>query len=274
VPSTDAPAPVPDAAYNAMIDKRVTIDTEAGSSTGKLLSVAEDSVVLIGDDGEVITVRKADATRLRLASKTPDETLPSEEIPTEAPAETPADDGKPVASPADGKPKGDEGKRPPAKHKLGLFTSHGIAYSHFRQSDSRVGPASNFRDGGPSYALDVGVGYNFNDRLGLYGLVGGLVGAPLQDKTVRGHFGHVAVSLAFKGKYIAFVPGLGVGFSALRDSDGVDRRAGFALPIKVMGIIPLPKELFLGIGIGYDLGILRGSQIFNGISGQLTVGRW
>ena len=42
-----------------------------------------------------------------------------------------------------------------------------------------------------------------------------------------------------------------------------------------MGKIPLPKKLYIGIGIAYEFGAMHGfSRFVNGIGGQIVFGRW
>jgi hypothetical protein len=148
-----------------------------------------------------------------------------------------------------------------------LFTSHGIAYSHWR--------TPSFREGRAAYALDLGIGYNFNAKLGLYGLFGGAVGTRLVDKEARASVGHFAAALRYKRKYFAFLGGLGLAVGGVRGPDDDRYRgSGLAIPIRMMGVIPLPKELFLGIGGGYDFAILQKGRMVNALSVQLTFGRW
>ena len=243
-----------------MLERRVDIETPTGTVTGRLVSVGSDAVVLVRDDGEVVSVRKQSATRVKVATDEPTADPPATDPPAsdEASAEEPG-------SPEDAAV--EDAAEPSSHRKLGLFTSHGIGYARFR--------TPGFRDGGAAYALDVAVGYNITERFGIYGLIGGHVGARINDNEARGHFGHFAVAFVRKWKYFAFIPGVGVGVSGIRGPDDArDRRVGFALPIKAMGLIPLPKELFLGIGLGYDLGLLPGGHVVNAIAFQVTVGRW
>jgi hypothetical protein len=242
-----------------MLERRVTVETSTQPVTGKLISVSGDDAVLVRDDGQVVSVSKRDATRISIAA---DEAGPVSTQDAKPATEAPADDVDPSAADAD-EENADETEA--EVRRLGLFTSHGVGYGRFRRQS----------DGGAVYALDIGIGYNFNERLGLYGLIGGVVGASLLDKEARGHFGHFALALRRKWKFFALIGGLGVGIAGVRGpGDARDRRVGFAMPLKAMGLIPLPKELFLGIGLGYDLGLLPGGQVVNGISLQVTVGRW
>jgi len=207
---------------------------------GKLISTEGDHAVVMGDDGQVTSIPKRDATSLK------------------------AEDGK-AAEPATptGKKAGPDWKY----KKLGLFTSHGVGYARWRSSD--------YRDGGAAYLLDIGVGFNFTERFGVYGLIGGAVGARLQDKSVVGHHGHFALSFLARGKYIAFIPGIGLAMNTRKGpGDGRIREMGVAIPVKLMGVIPLPKDLFLGIGLAYELAIMGDTKPFQTIGGQVTVGRW
>ncbi len=246
---------VADAAWKAMLDRNVIVQTGSGEISGKLVSITEDEAVLVDDTGNVTTVRRAEVSSLKLREATP--APPAATTPAAQPATTTDKDEK------DGEA---EDNKP--RHRLGLFTSHGVAYAHWYRRNR-------FGDGAATYALDLGVGVNFSERHGLYLLLGGMVGAHGLDRPTNGHYGHVAAAFRIKRKYIAFIPGIGAGFTALQDPDGGWKRyAGLALPFKLMGLIPLPKELFLGIGVGWDLAFLQDRHVFNGISGQITVGRW
>lgn len=64
------------------------------------------------------------------------------------------------------------------------------------------------------YRLDIGVGYNFSERLGLYALGGGLFGGRL-DESIKATYGRLALGVRVKGKRLAFLPGLGLAFSRL-----------------------------------------------------------
>jgi hypothetical protein len=45
--------------------------------------------------------------------------------------------------------------------------------------------------------------------------------------------------------------------------------------MKLFGRLPLPHHLYIGIGLSYELGIVRDVHRFvNGIGGQIIVGRW
>jgi hypothetical protein len=248
-PDADAPkAPVDDAVWAAMKDKRVAIERRDGTTaTGKLIASEGTHAVLMGDDNTVVSIPKDDAVGLKV-----EEPAAEPALPTEPPPEEEAEDEKPPEA-------------WPYK-KLGVFTSHGVAYSRWR--------ASTMRDGAATYVLDAAIGYNFSHRFGVYGLFGGAVGAKLLDGNVRGNYGHFALSFLVRRKYVAFIPGLGLALASRRDSDGLVRETGFALPVKLMGVIPLPKDLFLGIGLTYDLAIMADTRLFQTIGAQVTFGRW
>jgi hypothetical protein len=83
------------------------------------------------------------------------------------------------------------------------------------------------------------------------------------------------VQFLVRRKHFAFLPGIGLALSTRKGpNDERLKEAGVAFPFKLMGLIKLPKELFLGIGLGYDLAIMADSRPAQTISGQLTVGRW
>lgn len=238
-----------------MKDKPVLIERRDGTAVkGKLVAHEGSHAVVVQNDGNVISVAKADAKALKLddgKSAVPDTTPPPAGKPTTGASASTED--KPKAT---------------WKYKhLGLFTSHGVAYTRWRGSE--------YRSGGASYMLDVGVGYNFTERFGVYALIGGSVGARLVDRTIKGNFGHFALSFQIRRKYFAIIPGIGLAMSSRRGpGDQVLKETGVAIPVKVMGMIPLPKDLFLGLGIGYDLAIMADARLFNSIGFQVTVGRW
>lgn len=252
----DGPEPaVPDAAWDAMLEKNVVIEkTDATSVTGKLAAVTPDTVVVVADDGSVSTLPKSDATALRLA----DEAAAEEEPPAEeeAPAEEEED-----------KPEEEEADYP----KLGLFTSHGIAYGHWRIRDASNRVVS---DGSATYALDLGVGYNFKETLGIYAMIGGVVAGKLFDDRVKANAGHFNAMLRFKKKYFAFMGGIGVGWTRVREPTQIARNTGVSIPLRLMGNIPLPKKLFLGVGVGYELAIFGDKRLLNAPSLLLAFGRW
>jgi hypothetical protein len=245
-----------------MADKSIVVEQRDGTTvSGKLIATEGTHVVVMGEDGVVNSVAKANATVVR-ANPTADETPPAaEEIPETKPAAGTEDKSETKPLPPE-----DEEEKWPYK-KLGVYTSHGVGYSHWR--------GSTYRSGGASYALDLGVGYNFTHKFGVYGLFGGAVGAKLLDGAARGHYGHFAVQFLVRRKYFAFLPGIGVAVSSRKGpGDARIKEAGLAVPLKLMGLIKLPKDLFLGIGIGYDFAVMADARLAQTIAGQVTVGRW
>lgn len=208
---------------------------------GKLLAHEGTHVVLQQQDGTIASVAKTDAVALA--------------TPTAPTVPKPVD--KPITKP-----------KPTWKyHKLGLFTLHGVGYTRWRN------PA--FADGGASYNLDAGVGFNFTERFGVYALVGGAVGARIHDKQTHGALGHFAVSFLVRRKYIAFIPGIGLGVGGMRGPGDLRvRETGVAIPLKLMGLIPLPKDLTLTVGLGYDLAILAETRPLQSIALQVGVARF
>lgn len=244
--ATAPAAPIDDAAWAAMRDKPVVLERRDGEPVrGKLIAHEGTHAVVQQQDGKVVSIAKADVASL--ASDEPKAATPA-----------PADATPPAKQPA----------KPTWKyHKLGLFTLHGIGYTRWR--------TPTLRDGGASYNLDAAVGFNFSERFGVYALVGGAVGANLASKTVKGHYGHFALSFLARRKYIAFIPGIGLAVAGRRGpGDGALRETGLAVPLKLMGLIPLPKELTLTVGIGYDLAILAQTRPLQSVSFQIGVARF
>jgi hypothetical protein len=233
---------VPESEWAQRRDQQVVLERRGGSPVrGKLIASDGDHAVVMGDDGQVQSIPKSDVTSLNAA------------------------DGKPAAKSEE--PVGKKKQSDWEYKKLGLFTSHGVGYARWRTKD--------YRDGGAAYLLDLGVGYNFSERFGIYALIGGAVGARMRDKSVVGHQGHFALSFLARRKYIAFLPGIGLAMGNRRGPGDLRiREMGVTFPIKLMGVIPLPKDLFLGIGISYELAIMGATRPWQAIGGQFTVGRW
>ena len=248
------PAPIPDAAWAAMKDKKVILERVEGEPVnGKLIAHEGMHAVVLQDDGVITSVAKQDVAALKSGDV--------------APPAPPAAGKDAPTPPTPTKPKDDW-----KWHKLGLFTTHGVAYSRWR--------TPHYVSGGATYNLDGGVGFNFGPRFGVYTLVGGAVGARLRDKTVRGNYGHFALSFLVRRKYVAFIPGIGLALSGRRGPDDQRvRETGVAIPIKLMGLIPIKKagradELQIMIGLGYDLAILANTRPLNSIALQVGVARF
>ncbi len=237
--------PIAESAWAAVKDKPVVVERSDGTTVrGKLVAHEGTHAVVVQNDGNVVSLAKADVKVLK------------------------SDDGKAPADKPPTTPPPEEKPKPTWKYKqLGLFTSHGVAYTRWR--------GSAYRDGSASYMLDVGVGYNFSQRFGVYALIGGSVGARLVGGAVKANFGHFALSFQFRRKYVAIIPGIGLALSGRRGpGDEFLKETGVAIPVKFMGMIPLPKDLFLGLGLGYDLAIMADARLLNSIGFQITVGRW
>jgi hypothetical protein len=231
-----------------MKDKQVVIERREGDPVrGKLISHEGTHAVVVQQDGQVATIPKTDATALKLD-------VPEPTTPTDDKGTTPTTPSKK--------------KTPQWKyHKLGVFTLHGVGYARWR--------TPSYRSGGAAYNLDAGVGFNFSEKFGVYGLIGGAVGARIDDKQVRGNYGHFALSFLARRKYIAILPGLGLAIASRRGPNGAFiRETGFAIPVKVFGIIPLPKDISLLVGVGYDLAIMAQTRPFQTISVQVGVARF
>jgi hypothetical protein len=224
-----------------MLEKQVEVDVGDQTHEGKLAAVTEGTIVLLDDKGAVQTLPKNDATALRLANRKPEPKPP-------APAKKP------------------EPKKEDDYAKLGIFTTHGVSYAHWRTQD--------YRSGSAAYALDLGAGYNFKDTIGLYGVLGGNVAARIVGKQVKGNMGHFSAMVRFKKKYFALLAGVGLGWSRLQEPTQIAKDVGVVIPIKVMGHIPLPKHFYLGIGVGYELAIFAKGRLFNAPSLQLVLARW
>lgn len=234
-----------------MKDKQVIVEQgDKPPIRGKLIAHEGSHAVVQQADGSVASFAKSDATALKSAD-----------------AATPKPPDAPPASSPKTKPKDDW-----EWHKLGLFTFHGVAYSRWRTPGYAAGHAS--------YNLDAGVGFNFGPRFGVYALLGGAVGAKIRDKTVKGNYGHFALSFLVRRKYVAFIPGIGLAISGRKGpGDFSLQETGVAIPVKLMGLIPIKKSgkiegLHVTIGIGYDLAIMANTRPFNSIALQVGVARF
>jgi hypothetical protein len=85
--------------------------------------------------------------------------------------------------------------------------------------------------------------------------------------------GHLNLMLRYRRKYFAFLGGIGLGWSGLKEPNAKTKAVGASIPLRLMGIIPLPRNLWLGISAGYELQILAGGNIFNGLALQVVFGR-
>lgn len=282
-----APNPVSDEAWQALVGRDVEVQTASGPVRGELLRSDGAQVVLVGDDGSVFTTPKSGATSVKVvkppAAAPPPQ--PREEIASlDAPAEpAPASD----ETADEGEDEGDEEltagqkrrkeRREKREHALlGAFTMHGATYSHWRGDGVNAGHAS--------YAMDWGVGFNFSKTFGLYAFAGGLFGAKIDgprdendnQTTLKANYGHVGGLFAFGGQWYYSTVGAGAAFSRLRFADGtLHKDKGLAIPTKIMARIPLPQKLYIGIGLTYELGMVRNFNRFvNAIGGQIVFGRW
>lgn len=290
-----AAPPVDDAAWTALQGRQVLIDTPTGAVGGELLRSDGSTLVLMQADGRVLTVDKADATGVRVVqtpapapAPTPTPTpvgpapAPTPVAPTPAPttpapaatapaATTPAPTD-PAATPAEElspREKRRQERREKREHAiLGAFTMQGATYTHWRGDGVNSGFAS--------YAMDFGVGANLSPGFGMYAVGGGLFGAKIDDKQTNANYGHIAALFAFGGKHYYSTVGAGVAFNRLRYADDrLDKDVGLAIPFKLVGKIPLPKKLYIGLGLTYEFAAVRGFSLFvNGIGGQIVFGRW
>jgi len=282
-PVRAAPAPaVDDATWNALKGRDVIIETPNGPVQGELADAAGPSLVIVGQDGQVASLPKSQATGVRVAKAPPPAATPKEELAALGPAE-------PAAADEDEEEEGDakdeeeeeeeeltEGqkrrkeRREKREHAiLGAFTMHGATYSYWR--------GDGVNGGGASYAMDFGVGGNFSPKFGMYAMAGGLLGAKIEDDNRNANYGHVAGLFVFGGKWYYSTVGAGAAFSRLRDrtTDDLQKDTGLAMPFKLMGKIPLPKKLYIGLGLSYEFAAFRGfSRFVNAIGGQIVFGRW
>lgn len=280
----DAPSPTPavsDEAWSALVGRNVEVETTNGSLRGELLRSDGAQVVLVAEDGSVLTTPKASASSVRVVQPTPP---PQQQIAQLDASPQPASDQPPASEEP---PEGDDELTPAQKRRkerrdkrehalLGAFTMHGVTYSHWRGKGVNAGHAS--------YAMDWGVGFNFSKTFGLYAIAGGLFGAKIggprdemgNETTLKANYGHVGGVFAFGGQWYYSTVGAGAAFSRLRFADGtLQKDKGLAIPTKIMARIPLPQKLYIGIGLTYELAMVRNfGRYINAIGGQIVFGRW
>ena len=196
-----APAPVPEATLRAVKDRRVTLVTATqGEFTGKVLAVEPDSVTIVREDSEVVTIPRALLTHVRLA----DIDRASPETPPPPPPQRPASARAETETSLEAPPPTSPPPPPPAPSESGfavyLNAPAGIAvdgdYGHFHAfaSTAFLFPLVS---SGQLFAATAGAGATFslspNWRIDL--------------------FGHVAPMFFPGGNYgQSFYFGVGVGF--------------------------------------------------------------
>lgn len=279
-PTTSSAPAVSDAAWDALVGRNVEVQTNGGPIRGELLRSEGSQAVIVKDDGSVVTVPKSSASSVRVVKASAPPPEPREEIAgLEAPPEQPAseeatDEGDEELTEGQKRRKERREKREHAL--LGAFTMHGATYSHWRGDGVNAGHAS--------YAMDWGVGANFSKNFGLYAIAGGLFGAKIDGPndmdgnatTLKANYGHVGALFAFGGQWYYSTVGAGAAFSRLRFADGtLQKDKGLAVPTKIMARIPLPKKLYIGIGLTYEFAAVRNfGRFINAIGGQIVFGRW
>jgi len=257
-PSSSA---VPDTTWSALEGKRIAVETSGAPVEGELASSKGSDLVLVADDGTVLTVPKADAKGVKVTRREP------MTAPDPAPSATASEDAKPGdAKPVDAKP--DDSKKKKREHALvGAFSAHGAGYANWRGQGVSAGHAA--------YLMDWGIGVNPTKGFGMYAMAGGVLGARIDDKTIRANYGHFNLMFAFGGKYYHSMFGAGVGLSRLKMPAETQKDVGLSLPFKIFGKLPLPHKLYIGLGLSYELALVRNWHRFvNVIGAQLVVGRW
>jgi len=231
-----------------MLDKPVIIDRVDGlpALEGVLTAITEADVVVMADGGQIIAIKKSDASALRAPT--------SIATPTAAESEP----SKP------GRAESDQGPPP----KLGIFTSHGIGYGRWRTPNRAYG--------GATYALDFAIGYNFKPKVGIYALFGGDVAGHIgPDRGIRANFGHLAAVLRYKRKVLSLMAGLGLGWSAQRGPEETIRATGITIPLRLSLSFPkVPRHWFIAGSFGWEPAFFTKGYMFNVLTVQLTFGRW
>lgn len=239
--------------WQAALEQPVTVERDdAEPIHGKLVATTEAAAVIVADDGDVHTLRKADVSVVTI-----------DDVPEAA---------EPEAVPAQDPP-AEEAADPPAKKdeedwkKFGVFTSHGISYAHWRTEPYQAGAAA--------YAGDLGVGYNWRRAWGAYLVLGGHAGARLVRRTIKGNFGHLAGMVRYRGKkrFVA-MGGLALAWSKLDEPERRVRDVAVSIPLRVMAQFKVADSLYLAMGVGYEPGFFAQGRIANALSLQATLAHW
>lgn len=234
-----AEAPEPNPAWQALLDRDVAVTRHAKEPFyGKLVSLSATHAGVLAPNG-IATMIPCEEI-ISIDPHIGDTTAPTKDA---SQKDKPAYDGP----------------------KLGWWTAHGLGFASWRLPD--------YRSGGAAYALDVGVGYNFNEKWAIDGVAGGLVGARILDKTTRGNYGRIGAQFRYRSRYFAAMFGIGMGMGRLREPHRTIRSYGLAIPLKAYGLIPLPKRMKLGIGVGWEPSLAPGT-VFNGLALQVMAARW
>lgn len=257
-PPTVEPTPplaVPDESWAALVDREIIVIFADGTEVrGTLLGHSPDTVTLADQSGAVQTIARVEVLSVAIA--------PAPE-PTPPP---PLEEVEPAPSQPVQHPPQPERER---DARLGVFVAQGPGVG-FWSAKGLTGKTV-------AYRLDAAVGIDAGDRVMFAVQAGGLLGGRIDDD-VRATFGRIGLSVTPHGRYFAGQFGLGAGFSRLvstHDRTHKFEDLGLAVPSRLMGIVPLPKQIFLGIGISYEFAALAKFRIFyNMIAFELTVGRW
>lgn len=259
-PSEPAPPAVPEPAWAATQEQNVILELRDGAEIrGKLVQHDATSAVLVQADGRVVVVEKATVTSLRVELAPEPVPQPQAEPQPSSPSASAPATAPPPAHPAS--------EREFAR--LGFFVAQGAGFAHWTGADS---------EGTAAYAADFGLGFNTSKSVGLYAVGGGLFAGRMFEKDVKANYGHLAAAVVGRGRYFGAALGIGLGFSSLVTADDPSRAfrdLGLAIPIKMQGFIPLPKNLYIGVGLAYDFAAFQKFEmLFNGVSGFVSFGRW
>jgi len=237
--------------WESALEQGVTVEVDGAEPLhGKLAAHTPAAAVVIGDDGNVHTLQKAEVAGLSV-----DAPEPQAEPANDASAKPPQD------APVTEKPPKEDWK------KFGVFTSHGISYTHWRTSLYRAGAAA--------YAGDLGVGYNWSRPWGAYLVIGGNAGARLVNRTIKGNFGHLAGMIRYRGKKrFVGMAGLALAWSNLDEPTRRVRDVSVSIPMKAMATFEVADSLFVGVGVGYEPGFFAQGRIANALSFQATLAHW
>lgn len=254
------PAPsfaVPDETWAALGERQIVASMADGTELrGTLLGHTADTVTIAGPGGEVRTIPRADVLGVAVAP-----------APTPEPEPEPEPEPPPPIEPA---PETSQPEPPPKRDaRLGVFLAQGPGVG-FWTAKGLTGKTV-------AYRLDAAVGLDVADRVMFSVLGGGLLGGRIDDD-VRATFGRLALAVTPHGRHFAGQFGIGAGFSRLvstHDRKDKFEDLGLAVPTRLMGLIPLPHHIFLGIGLSYEFAALAKFRIlYNMIAFEITVGRW
>ena len=166
----------------------------------------------------------------------------------------PAEEEQPTSKKEERKKRREERREKREHAILGAFTMQGATYTHVRGMGVKGGHAS--------YAMDFGIGANLSPGFGMYVVTGGLLAAKIRSERDDGlketdqaqlRQGRDAVRVRREVLLLHGRRRRRVQPDPSRGRVG-QHQPGPRRALRLMGKIPLPKKLYIGIGIAYEFG--------------------